>query len=308
MINKTRSTAVILSCFQSVPTGIRKAIFIALFRLFYYLSAKQRLIAIHNLTRAFPEKSLSEIMRIVRGVYRNLAIVAAEFFDIPSLTEDSLKQRVEVEGMEHCLNALKKERGVLMFGGHLGNWELGAAAVSLLVKPLMVIYRPLDNPMLENLVTWVRSSTGNVPMPKDLAMRPMLRFLKNNGILGLLIDQNVAWQEGVFVDYFGRLASTTNGMALLALHTGAPAIPCALVRLESGNYKLLIGEEVELVRTDDRDADIIANTQNFTRVVEEMVGRYPDQWLWVHQRWKTKTCQVPDTSHRRTMLIPNERS
>jgi KDO2-lipid IV(A) lauroyltransferase len=308
MIKKTRLTAVILSCFQSVPTGIRKAIFIALFRLFYYLSVKQRLIAIHNLTRAFPEKSPSEITRIVRGVYRNLAIVAAEFFDIPSLTEESLKQRVAVEGMEHCFNALKKERGVLMFGGHLGNWELGAAAVSLLVKPLMVIYRPLDNPMLENLVTWVRSSTGNVPLPKNLAMRPMLRFLKNNGILGLLIDQNVAWQEGVFVDYFGRLASTTNGMALLALHTGAPAIPCAMVRLESGTYKLVIGEEVEPVRTDDRDADIIANTQNFTRIVEDMVTRYPDQWLWVHQRWKTKTDQVPDTANRRTMLIPNERS
>jgi KDO2-lipid IV(A) lauroyltransferase len=113
----------------------------------------------------------------------------------------------------------------------------------------------------------------------------------------------VAWQEGVFVDYFGRLAATTNGMALLALHTGAPAIPCALVRLENGNYKLLIGEEAELIRTEDRDADIIANTQNFTRVVEDMVRRYPDQWLWVHQRWKTKTCQVPDTAHRRTMLM-----
>lgn len=303
MIKKSKSTAVILSCFQFVPTRIRTALFIALFRLFYYLSAKQRLIAIHNLTRAFPEKSLSEIIRIARGVYRNMAIVAAEFFDIPLLTEGSLKHRVEVEGLEHCLNALKKGRGVLMFGGHIGNWEMGAAAVSLLVKPLMVIYRPLDNLMLENLVTWIRSSTGNVPLAKDLAMRPMLRFLKNNGILGLLIDQNVAWQEGVFVDYFDRLASTTNGMALLALHTGAPAIPCAMIRLENGKYKLLIGKEVELVRTDDRDADIIANTQNFTRVVEDMVRRYPDQWLWVHQRWKTKTCQVPDTVHRRTILM-----
>jgi KDO2-lipid IV(A) lauroyltransferase len=305
MINKTRLTTVILSCFQSVPIGIRRTIFISLFRLFYYLSAKQRLIAIHNLTRAFPEKSLPEIMRIARGVYRNMAIVAA---DIPSLTEDSLKQRVEIEGLEHCLNALKKERGILLFGGHLGNWELGAAAVSLLVQPMMVIYRPLDNPLLENLVTWVRSSTGNVPLPKALAMRPMLRFLKNNGILGLLIDQNMAWQEGVFVDYFGRLAATTNGMALLALHTGAPAIPCAMVRLENGKYKLIIGEEVELVRTDDRDSDIVVNTQNFTHVIEKMVRRYPDQWLWVHQRWKTKTCQIPDIFHRRTIVISNERS
>ncbi|MFH1080926.1 MAG: hypothetical protein V1766_11840 [Pseudomonadota bacterium] len=209
MTKKARSTAVILNCFRSVPTGIRTAFFISFFRLLYDLYAKQRLIALHNPTRAFPGKSLSEIMRIIRGVYHNMAMAAAEFFDIPSFMEDRLKHRVEVEGLEHCMNALKKkDRGNLIFGGHLGNGEPGAAVFSLLANPLMVVYRPLDNPILENLVTRIRSSsTGNVPPAKDLPMRPKLRFLKNNGIPGLLIDQKVVWQEGVFVDSFSRLAS-----------------------------------------------------------------------------------------------------
>ena len=124
-------------------------------------------------------------------------------------------------------------------------------------------------------------------------MRPMLRALKQNGILGILIDQNVDWYEGVFVDYFGRPACTTDGLALLALHTEAPVLPGYMVRLPDGRYRLVFGPEVEVIRTGDRDADILANTQRFTKVIEQIVRRYPDQWLWVHQRWKTQPCQVP---------------
>ena len=123
-------------------------------------------------------------------------------------------------------------------------------------------------------------------------MRPMLRSLKNNEILGILIDQNVAWYEGVFVDYFGRPACTTDGLALLALHTEAPVLPGYMVRLPEGRYRLVIGPEVEVTRTGNREADILANTQRFTNVIEETVRRHPDQWLWVHQRWKTQRCQV----------------
>ena len=168
-----------------------------------------------------------------------------------------------------------------------------AAAAALLVKPAVVIYRPLDSPLLDHLVLRVRSATGNIPLPKDHAMRPMLRTLKQNGILGILIDQNMAWYEGVFVDYFGRPACTTDGLALLALHTEAPVLPAYIVRLPDGRYRLVFGPEVEVIRTGDRDADVLANTQRFTKVIEQIVHRYPDQWLWVHQRWKTQPCQVP---------------
>ncbi len=289
-----------------MPTRVRIALFAGCFRMFYHLAAKQRLIAIHNLTCAFPEKDMSEIIRIAKGSYRNMGIIAAEFFDIPSLNQKNVEDRVEIEGLEHCINALKKNRGLLTFGAHIGNWELEAAAVALLLKPMAVVYRTLDSAILENLVTWVRSATGNIPLDKTLAMRPIIRHLKENGIVGLMIDQNMAWQEGVFVDFFGRPAATSNGLALLALHTGAPVIPGMTVRVKNGKYRLIVGEEVEIIRTGDRDLDVISNTQKFTRIVEEMVRKYPEQWFWVHQRWKTKVCQIQDSSHHRRILTPGE--
>ena len=286
-------TDIILAGFRVIPTPLRRALFIGVSRMFHLLIPRQRLIATHNLRRAFPEKSEGEILRIVQGVYRNMGIVAAEFFDIPRLTKENIAAQVETEGLENCWKALEKGQGLLLFSAHFGNWELEAAAAALLIKPAVVIYRPLDSPLLDHLVLRVRSATGNIPLAKEHAMRPMLRALKQNGILGILIDQNVDWYEGVFVDYFGRPACTTDGLALLALHTGAPVLPAYIVRLPDGRYRLVFGPEVEVIRTGDRDADVLANTQRFTKVIEQIVRRYPDQWLWVHQRWKTQPCQVP---------------
>lgn len=288
-----RLTDIILAGFRGIPTPLRKALFIGVSRMFHHLIPRQRLIATHNLRRAFPEKSEGEILRIVQSVYRNMGIVAAEFFDIPHLTKENIAALVETEGLENCEKALAKGLGVLLFSAHFGNWELEAAAAALLIKPAVVIYRPLDSHLLDHLVLRVRSATGNVLLPKDHAMRAMLRTLKQNGIVGILIDQNMAWYEGVFVDYFGRPACTTDGLALLALHTEAPVLPAYIVRLPDGRYRLVFGPEVEVIRTGDRNADVLANTQRFTKVIEQIVRRYPDQWLWVHQRWKTQPCQVP---------------
>jgi len=291
-VTSKRLVDIIFACFQGIPTPLRKALFIGLFRLFYHLSSRYRLIAAYNLRRAFPEKSEKEILRIARGVYRNLGIVAAEFFDLPRLTPSNIGKLIDAEGLENCRQALSKGRGVLLFGAHFGNWELEAIAVSLLIKHMVVIYRPLDSSLLDHLILRVRSVTGNTPIPKDRAMRPMIRSLKRNGILGILIDQNAACHEGVFVDYFGHPACTTDGLALLALHTEAPVIPAYMARLPDGRYRLVIGPEVEIIRTGDREADVITNTQRFTKIIEETVRRYPDQWLWVHQRWKTQRCQA----------------
>jgi Kdo2-lipid IVA lauroyltransferase/acyltransferase len=278
----------ILSCFRCVPLHWRINLFVSLFLAFYHLSPRRRLIALNNLKNAFPEKSMTDIILIAKGVYRNMAIIAAEFFDIPWLTEDHIRERVEVEGLEYCVEALKKERGLLMVSAHFGNWELQAIAFSLLFHPLLFLYRPLDNLFLDRLVTSVRSSTGNMPLPKKKAMRQMLRTIKANGIVGLLIDQNWSWQEGVFVDFFGRPACTSDGLARLALHTEAPVIPVFMVRQESGKYRLVIGEAVELINTGQRTTDVLINTQKLTRIVEDMIRKYPDQWFWVHQRWKTQ--------------------
>jgi KDO2-lipid IV(A) lauroyltransferase len=292
-MKKAATTDIILKCFISIPRKLRIGFFTGMFRLFYYLSPKQRLITIHNLRCAFPEKSITEIKNIARGAYRTLGITAADFFEIPSLTKDNIGNLVAVEGLEYCTKALEKKRGILMLGAHFGNWELAAVAFSLVLKPAVITYRPLDSPTFDNLVLWVRSSSGNILIDKERAMRKMLRSLAHNEIVATMIDQNMAWQEGIFVDFFGRPACTTTGVALITLHTEAPVIPAYLVSLESGKYRLVIKEEVPVVRTGDEDNDLLINTQNFTKVVEDLVREYPEQWFWLHQRWKTKPWQVP---------------
>src|SRR3989339_84662 len=293
MVNKDQLAGILLVFFQAIPVSLRRRLFIGLAKLFYHLVPRQRMIALHNLRCAFPEKTNGEILTIARGVYRTLGIVAAEFFDIPKLTSENVREIVETEGLSNCEQALAKGRGVLLFSAHFGNWELEAAAIALLVKPAVVIYRPLDSPLLDRLVSRVRSASGNKPIPKENAMLSMLRTLKKNGMLGILIDQNTDWYEGVFVDYFGRPACTTNGLALLALHSGAPVLPAYLIRLTEGRYRLVIEPEIEIIDTGEREGDISANTQRFTKVIEDTVRKYPEQWLWVHQRWKTQPCQIP---------------
>jgi Kdo2-lipid IVA lauroyltransferase/acyltransferase len=290
-------TRFIFTCFRCVPLRWRIHFFTSLSLAFYYLSPRRRLIALHNLRRAFPEKSMTDVILIAKGVYRNMAIVAAEFFDIPWLTKDRIQEMVEVEGLEHCVEALKKKRGLLMVSAHFGNWELQAIAFSLLFQQFLFLYRPLDNLFLDRLVTSVRSLTGNRPLAKKKAMRQMLLTLRTNGIVGLLIDQNWSWQEGVFVDFFGRPACTSDGLARLALHTGAPVIPGFIIRLETGKYRMVIGKPIDLVNTGERKKDVFINTQNFTRIIEDMIRKYPNQWFWVHQRWKTQPHAVYNKKH-----------
>lgn len=291
-MNPEFAASLILRVFSAIPLTIRKGFFLGLARLFYLAVPRQRLIALYNLTRAFPEKSPTEIRRIARGVYRNMGLVAAELFDTPRLTRENIHERVSVEGMDHCLRALEKGKGVLFYTAHFGNWELSATAFALLVKPLIALYRPLDSPVLDAVVRRIREAAGNKTLPKERAMRPMLRALKENGILGVLIDQNVAWYEGVFVPFFGRPACTTDGLALLALHTGAPVVPGFLIREPDGRYRLEIHPEIETIPSGDRQRDVLSHTRRYTAVLEAVIRRHPDQWLWVHHRWKTQRCQI----------------
>jgi KDO2-lipid IV(A) lauroyltransferase len=278
----------LLSFLRAIPTGLRQSLFRFLSIAFYHIIPGRRLITLSNIKKAFPDKEMDEIQSIAKGVYRNMAIVAAEFADLPFWTKETIGKIVEIDGLEHCTDALAKERGLLFFGAHFGNWELQAIATAMLLKPGTIIYRPLDNTVLENLVTWVRQSTGNIAISKKLAMLQMLRILKHNGIIGILIDQNMAQSEGVFVDYFGMSACTTTSLAQLALHTGAPVIPAFMIRQDNGHYRFILGPEVDVINTGDLNKDIVENTRNFTAIIEDMVRKYPDQWLWVHQRWKEK--------------------
>ncbi|HPJ95727.1 MAG TPA: lysophospholipid acyltransferase family protein [Syntrophales bacterium] len=282
---------VVVRSFSLIPLFLRKAFFIGLWRLFYHASQRHRFIAFYNLKRAFPDKSMAEIVRIAQGAYRNLAIVCAEFFDLSKMNKSRLNALLDTEGLERAQQALGKKKGLLFFSAHFGNWELMAVAVAVLIAPGVAVYRPLDNPWLERLVRYVRAVTGNIPVPKQRAMLQMFRCLARNGTVGVLIDQNVSWKEGVFVDFFGRPACTTDGLAQMALKLETPVMPAFMVRKPDGRYRLIIGEEVNIIRTEDWDADVRSNTQMFTGMIEEMIRQYPDQWLWLHQRWKTKMYQ-----------------
>jgi len=281
-----------LKFIRIIPLKLRKFITIALAGAFYHLSLKHRLIAVHNLMRAFPEKPVAEIMQIARRSYFSFAVVAAEFVDIPYLSRDNLQKWITIEGLENYTEACKEEKGVLLFGAHFGNWEIGNAALALATQPFVFLYRILDSPFLEDNITRVRASYGNVSLSKENAMRPIIRLLKKATTINMLIDQNVAWYDGVFVNFFGRQTCTTSGLALLALHTGVPVLPSFTRRLPSGRYVLEIGKKVAIMRSGDRNKDVLINTQNFTKIIEEKIKKYPEQWFWVHQRWKTKLCQA----------------
>ena len=290
-VEPTKKTKKILFAFRCIPIGVRKLLFATLFSLFYYLSPKSRLIVLHNLLRSFPEKDVKEIIGIAKGVYRHFATVAAEFFDMPSINKENIHKWVEVEGVEHAQAALAQGKGALSIVAHFGNWELLTIAIPIHFRPMYIVYRPLDNPLIDNMVEYVRTMQGNELIPKGGSGKRIMELLKENQIIGILSDQNVAAYEGVFVDFFGRPACTGVGLAVMAMRSGAPVVPVFMARQKSGKYKLILKPAIEAVCTDNYDADLQVNTQRFTKIVEEIVREYPDQWFWFHQRWKTKKWQ-----------------
>jgi KDO2-lipid IV(A) lauroyltransferase len=294
-VEKTRATTIILFCFRCVPLFIRKLFFKSLLMLHYHAAARHRLIALHNLRCAFPEKDMEDLIRIAKGVYRNLAITAAEFFSMPSITLENLHEWVEMEGLEHFEAGIAQGKGLLTIIAHFGNWELMPVTVPLFLKfpkPSHIVYRPLDSPVLDNMVEHVRTINGNEMLPKGGASKRIMELLKENHAIAILSDQNAAVREGVFVNFFGRPACTSVGLAVLALRSGAPVLPMFMARQKSGKYKFILKPLVEVSQTGDYEKDILVNTERFTKVVEDVVREYPDQWFWIHQRWKTKKWQI----------------
>ena len=290
-VEKSKTTNILLFVGRGIPLMARKGFFMVLFSLFYHLITKNRLIVLHNLQRSFPEKDVKELMRIAKVVYRHFAIVSAEFFDLPFITTENIHKWVEVDGLENYQAAIAKGKGALSIVAHFGNWELMTIAVPIYLKPMYIVYRPLDNPVFDNIVEYVRTMNGNILIPKGGSGKKIMELLKENQIIGILSDQNVAAYEGVFVDFFGRPACTGVGLAVMAMRSGASVVPAFMARQKSGKYRLILKPAVEITHTDNYDADLVVNTQRFTKIVEEIICEYPDQWFWFHQRWKTKPYQ-----------------
>jgi Kdo2-lipid IVA lauroyltransferase/acyltransferase len=259
----------------------------------YYLDERHRRIALRNLAIAFPQKSEKERKALALAAFRHLGRVIGESSFIPRLTPQNIRDYVVFEGLENYQRVKEQGRGIVFLTAHFGNWEWMASAFPLFTgRPAHVIFRPLDNPFFDRVVERLRTWTGNQGVPKQKSMGRIMRLLRSGEMVGILLDQNVAWQEGVFVKFFGELACTNEGLALLALKTGAAILPAFNVRERGGRYRVIIESEIPLIRTGDKMADVQKNTELFTSAIERYVREYPDHWLWVHQRWKTRPWQA----------------
>jgi KDO2-lipid IV(A) lauroyltransferase len=213
----------------------------------------------------------------------------AEVCLFPRYNKENVSEVVVYDGFENFECANKRGKGVLYLTAHLGGWELSAFAHSLCGHPLHVVMRGMDNPYLDRLVQRYRTMHGNSAVDKDNFVRGLLSAMKAGETVGILMDTNMTPPQGVFVDFFGLPACTASGLARIALRTDAAVVPGFTVWDPAlGKYRLRFEPALELIRTGDDEADIVANTALFTKVIEDFVRRYPDQWLWVHRRWKTR--------------------
>jgi KDO2-lipid IV(A) lauroyltransferase len=245
--------------------------------------------AMFNLRLAFPEWTDAQRRRVIRGMVRQVGWMAGEFSQFPKYTRETIKRIVAIDGFENFDAARRRGKGVLFLTGHMSAWELAPFAQALYGHPLHFLVRPIANKRVDALINGYRCRSGNQPIEKNRSARAILKVLGDGGTVGVLADHNTDIEESVFVNFFGVPASTTSGLARIALRTDAAVVPGFLSWDESlKKYRLRFEPAVELARTANEEADIVENTQRFTRVIEDFVRAHPDQWLWVHKRWKTR--------------------
>jgi len=279
----------VLKTLGALPRGLARGLAAAVAFALYAMLPKLRRTAEFNLRLAFPDWDEARRNEVIRGMVRNLGWMAAEFARFPRYTRENIEQVVVLEGHENFLNGQHRGKGVLYLTGHIGAWELSSFAHALYGFPLHYMARPLDNARVDALVNRYRCLSGNEPIFKNESARALLKILKEGGTVGILADQNTMPEEGVFVDFFGKSACTTTGIARVALHTDAAVVPgYAYWDANIGKYKLRFEPAVELSRTGDGERDVFVNTQKFAKVIEGIIRKHPAQWVWVHARWKTR--------------------
>jgi Kdo2-lipid IVA lauroyltransferase/acyltransferase len=272
-----------------LPRALARAFAIAIAQLVYLLHFRLRQVGMRNLGMVFPEKSVAERKQILRGEFTSLGRQLAELCQFQKYTKENVGEVVVYDGLENYEQAYARGKGVLFLTAHFGGWELSAFVHSLHGHPVNIVMRPMDNPYLDRMLQNQRTMHGNKVVPKDDFVRGLLAAMKCGQTVGILMDTNMTPPQGVFVDFFGIPACTASGLARIALRTDAAVVPGFTIWDEKlGKYRLRFDPALELIRTGNLEADIVANTQIFTKVIEEYVRKYPDQWLWVHRRWKTR--------------------
>ncbi len=265
----------------------------------YSLFGKLRRTGLRNLELAFPEKSPAEREKILEGAFRNLGRVLGTVAHFGELTKENFHDLIVYEpepGFDEAYRrSIDEGRGRIIVGGHLGNWELQAFSYPIFFEPLTFLAREMDNPKIDRMIENIRTRLGNRQIDKANSATEIIRTLRGGGALGMLADVNSHPKEGVFVPFFGIPACTASGVAMLAIRTNALIVPAFAIWDESiSKYRVVHDEIIEPTNSGDREADIVTTTAAYTAAIERVIRRYPDQWIWIHRRWKTRPPGEPD--------------
>lgn len=260
----------------------------------YWALGRLRRVGVRNLKLALPELSTAERNRILRGVYVHLAWQLVEFCRMTRYTPQNTSAWLRTEGLDRYLAAQARGKGVLVVTGHLGAWELSSFYHSLMGHPMGMVIRRLDNRRLDDFVNGIRCLHGNKVIHKDDFGRGLLLAMRSGQTVGILMDTNMTPPQGSFVKFFGLEACTATGLAHVARKTGAAVLPGFMLWEPSERrYVLHFGPEIQIPHTANPAEDILAATQLCTQAIESWIRRYPDQWLWIHRRWKTRPAGEP---------------
>jgi Kdo2-lipid IVA lauroyltransferase/acyltransferase len=272
-------------CIRNLPWGVVSAAGEALGTAFYSLDVPRRRVALDNLARAFPTRSLQERRAIAQRVFRHFGRMLFELLKFSTLSADEMLSRVEFEGAERARQAYAAGHGAFFLTAHFGCWETNGLVHALHLAPIGVMARALDNPLLHDLLERVRQCTGNWVIYRKGGIRRTLRALESGQGVAILIDQHIHGADAVHVDFFNRPAATTTALAALALRTGAPVIPVFAIPTAPGRYRMVYEHAVEMPPANSADP-VREFTQRCTDVLEMYVRRYPELWLWMHRRWR----------------------
>jgi len=282
------AAALIAAAVSLLPRRAMLAVGRGLGRLWGALDRRHVEIGRQNLRQAFPDWPEPRIDATARAVYRHFGMVMLDILWLSTRSAEAMLRVVEWDGREHSREAVAAGRGVLYVTAHFGNWEVFGVAHGYHMTPIGVVARPLDNPHLDERLCAFRRASGNTVISKWQALQEVLRLIRSGGGLAVLIDQNVQEKDGIFVDFFGRPAATTTVAAAVALKTGCAVVPVWAELLPSGRYRLHYDAPLRWESHGDRRADIAGLTQALTSRIEQWVRERPEQWLWIHRRWKTR--------------------
>jgi KDO2-lipid IV(A) lauroyltransferase len=275
----------------ALPLAVALRVGAAVGTIFYLVSPRHRRIGMRNLAIAFPERPVRERRRILRRSLQNLGRTAVELVRLPALDDDDLRAMVRFEDEAWWHEAIRRERdtGGLILSGHFGNWELLVYAHGRRGYPVSMVHRTIANPLVDSWLNGIRARAGTRLVRKARAAVGVLRAMRDHELLVLPFDQNSTRGLGVFVPFFGLPASTNSGIARIALRTDAPIVPVFIVREgRSARHVVHVLPLLHAEHTGDFERDVVDTTARCSRVFEDMVRRYPEQWLWIHRRWKTR--------------------